>query len=176
MIFECTHWDARFFLLCDMIASWSEDSSRKVGSVIVGPNHEIRATGYNGLPRGTDSSHQTRHDRSSGEKYLWFEHAERNAIYNAALAGTSTVECSMYVNSFPCADCARAIVQSGIRSLSTFSFDPNDAVYGYHFKVSEQMLSEAGVQVRLHDRADAKIAELAKNFEEARSAKNGFLR
>ena len=159
-----------------MIASWSEDSSRKVGSVIVGPNNEIRATGYNGLPRCIDSSQADRHDRQSGEKYLWFEHAERNAIYNASLIGTPTLGCRMYVNSFPCADCTRAIIQSGIQSLSTFNFDPDDAVYGHHFEVARQMLSEAGIKVKLFERNDEKIAELEKSFEETRSLKNGLLR
>lgn len=176
MISKCTHWDARFFLLCDMIASWSEDSSRKVGSVIVGPSNEIRSTGYNGLPRGVSSSHPNRHDRESGEKYLWFEHAERNAIYNAASTGTPTSGCRMYVNSYPCADCTRAVIQSGISSLCTFDFDPNDPKYGRHFVAAEQMLSEAGLDVKIFERSDPKITELGRNFERIRSDNNDLLR
>ena len=159
-----------------MIASWSEDSSRKVGSVIVGANNEIRATGFNGIPRGVNGSRDDRHSRASGEKYLWFEHAERNAIYNAASTGTPISGTRMYVNSFPCADCTRAIIQSGIDALHTFNFAPDDPKYSRHFLVSQEMLSEAAVQVKLFERNDPKITELARNFEMTRSETSGFLR
>jgi dCMP deaminase len=77
-------WDARFLELAGVIAGWSEDRDFHVGVVIFGPDHEIRATGYNGLLRGVASNEPVRFDRASGEKFYWFEHAERNAIYNAA--------------------------------------------------------------------------------------------
>jgi len=173
---KCTPWDARFLLMCDMIASWSEDTSRKVGCVIVGPMNEIRATGYNGLPRGVDSEPQDRHEHLNGEKYLWFEHAERNAIYNAASTGTPIYGCSLYVNSFPCADCARGLIQSGITELRTFGFDATDSKYGRHFDVSSQMLQEAGVALKLFDRGDLAIREQAIAFENARAPENNLLR
>lgn len=173
---KCTHWNARFFLLCDMIASWSEDASRKVGSVIVGPSNEIRATGYNGFPRGVDNTLSKRHDQTSGEKYLWFEHAERNAIYNAAASGVETTGCSLYVNSFPCADCARAIIQSGITQLNTFAFDPTDDKFGRHFIVADEMLREAGVEIRTFARTDEAIAEQANLFTDTRNPDSGLLR
>lgn len=173
---KCNQWDARFLGLCDMIASWSEDTSRKVGSVVVGPSNEIRSTGYNGFPRGVDSSLGERHQREAGEKYLWFEHAERNAIYNAAGSGTMTTGCKMYVNSFPCADCARAIIQSGISQLNTYAFDPKDEKFGRHFIVANEMLREAGVEVRAFARDDNSIAAQVDLFIEARDQKNGFLR
>jgi dCMP deaminase len=173
---KCTHWDARFFGLCDMIASWSEDTSRKVGSVLVGPSNEIRSTGYNGFPRGVDSSLSERHERAAGEKYLWFEHAERNAIYNAAGSGSATSGCRMYVNSFPCADCARAIVQSGIAQLNTFAFDTADKKFGRHFIVAKEMLQESGVEIRLFSRADDAIMKQHERFVEARAPASGFLR
>ena len=162
--------------MCDMIASWSEDTSRKVGCVIVGPSNEIRATGYNGFPRGVDSTMSERHARDAGEKYLWFEHAERNSIYNAARSGTTTAGCRMYVNSFPCADCARAIVQSGITQLNTFAFDPKDEKFGRHFIVANEMLIEAGVEVKTFARDDSAITAQADLFIETRNTKNGFLR
>jgi dCMP deaminase len=173
---KCNRWDARFFVMCDMIASWSEDTSRKVGSVVVGPSNEIRSTGYNGFPRGVDSSLTERHDGASGDKYLWFEHAERNAIYNAAGSGAATAGCRMYVNSYPCADCARAIIQSGIVQLSTFEFDPTDDKFGQHFIVSEQMLQEAGIEVRFFDRNDEAISDQIERYEDARRPANRLIR
>ena len=109
-----------FFTLCYLVASWSEDTSRKVGSVIVGPANEIRSTGYNGFARHVSSTREERYSRAAGEKYLWFEHAERNAIYNLARTGAGSEGCQMYASSYPCADCARAIIQSGIIGLRTF--------------------------------------------------------
>jgi dCMP deaminase len=162
--------------MCDMIASWSEDTSRKVGSVVVGQSNEVRSTGYNGFPRGVDSSLAERLEREAGEKYLWFEHAERNAIFNAAGSGATTTGCRMYVNSFPCADCARAIIQSGISQLNTFAFDPKDKKFGRHFIVANEMLDEAGVEVRIFARDDSSIAAQADLFIETRDRTNGFLR
>ena len=142
-------WDRRFLDLCSMIANWSEDRSRKVGAVIVGRANEIRATGFNGLPRGISSSVDERHSRDGGEKYFWFEHAERNAIFNAARAGTSTEGCRMYSTLFPCADCARAIIQSGIVQLNTLQIPEFDETFSRSFDVAAMMLGEANVEVRL---------------------------
>jgi dCMP deaminase len=149
-----TKWDRRFFGLCAFVATWSEDKSRQVGAVIVGPANEIRSTGYNGLPRGISSDNEERHARADGEKYLWFEHAERNAIYNAARAGISTNGCRIYSNLFPCADCTRAIIQSGIIQLNTFPVPDADETFHRSFDVSVQMLREAGIELRLFSPKD----------------------
>jgi dCMP deaminase len=141
-------WDSRFFDLCSLVASWSEDRSRKVGAVIVGPANEVRSLGFNGLPRGVSAEDETRHSRTDGEKYYWFEHAERNAIYNAARTGTSLSGCRIYTSLFPCADCTRAIIQSGIVQLNTFSAPEAEETFLRSFQVSKAMLSEAGVEVR----------------------------
>lgn len=141
-------WIARFMGLCDHVASWSEDRDRHVGCVIVGPNaNDVRATGYNGLPRGVSDADEARFDRPSGEKFFWGEHAERNAIYNAARSGTSLEGCTIYVNRFPCADCGRAIIQCGISRVVSPSIPEADGALDYSFQVSKQMLAEAGVTV-----------------------------
>ena len=80
-------WNRRFMDLAFMVASWSKDPSTKTGAVVVGPDREIRATGYNGLVRGVDDNKPERLERPT--KYDFFEHAERNAVYNACLTGTS---------------------------------------------------------------------------------------
>src|SRR5882724_1578597 len=105
-----TEWDRRFLDLARHVGQWSKDQSRQVGCVIVGPSREIRAIGYNGFPRGADDSPDSlRNTRPN--KYLWTEHAERNAIYQAARIGITVSGCTMYLPWFPCMDCARAIVQ-----------------------------------------------------------------
>jgi dCMP deaminase len=112
-------WDALFVELARTYARKSKDESTRVGAVIVGPDHDQRAGGFNGLPRGVVDDpvrfpwSASRHRRP--EKYSWYEHAERNAIYNAARAGVATGGCTMYVaGGPPCADCARAVIQAGI--------------------------------------------------------------
>lgn len=108
------NWDTYFVNLLPNIASKSKDTT-KTSAIIVGPSNEIRSTGYNGFPRGFDDNDETKYQRP--DKYYWFEHAERNAIYNAARMGTIINDCIIYVSHFPCIDCARAIVQSGIKRV-----------------------------------------------------------
>lgn len=143
-------WDNRFLELCIHISEWSEEKGRKVGCVIVGEGNVIVSTGYNGLPRGISSLPEHRHERSTGEKYLWFEHAERNAIYNAARHGIKLSGCRLYSNLFPCSDCTRALIQTGIKELVTFRPPENEATFGRSMEVSLEMLSEAKVEVRLY--------------------------
>lgn len=139
-------WDARFIQLAECVASWSKDRSRRVGCVVVGPHREVRSLGYNGFPRGVDDEVEGRHERPA--KYRWTEHAERNAVYNATRSGTSLAGCTAYVTWYPCADCARAFVQSGIAVLVSPRPDFDDERWGADFRVVEEMLGEAGVVVR----------------------------
>ncbi|MCM2402482.1 deaminase [Rhizobium sp. S153] len=143
-------WHDRFMGLCNHIAAWSEDRDFRVGAVVVGPAHEVRTMGYNGLPRGVKENEEVRFDRKSGEKFFWFEHAERNAIYNAARMGVSVDGCTIYVNRFPCADCARAIIQSGLRMVCVPAKPVNDGVLDKSFDRSEVLLSEAAVEVLIY--------------------------
>jgi dCMP deaminase len=105
-------WIHRFLFLAKIIGYWSKDDSTKCGCVIVGPDYEIRSTGYNGLPRGISYDDTARLERP--EKYFWFEHGERNAIYNAARMGTPLKGCYAFVTHSPCHNCASALIQAGI--------------------------------------------------------------
>ena len=107
-------WDEYFINITKAVSLKSEDPSNKIGAIIVGISNEIRSTGYNGFPRGLN------HDPIKQErplKYKYFEHAERNAIYNASRFGAKTNNCTMYCLWPPCTSCARAIIQSGISRL-----------------------------------------------------------
>lgn len=94
------------------IAARSKDPNTNVGCVIVGPDNNIRSTGYNSFPRGINDSVPERLERP--EKYMWLEHGDRNAIYAAARVGTPLEGCKMYLPGLPCMDCGRAIIQVGI--------------------------------------------------------------
>lgn len=144
-----TGWHKRFLDLAALAASWSKDKSRGVGAVIVGRNHEVRSIGFNGFPRRVNDEVEARHQRPA--KYKWTEHAERNAIYNAALSGVSTDLCSIYLQWYPCADCARGIIQAGIRDVYCYEPDWNDPTWGADFAVVKEMLLEGQVRVKFFE-------------------------
>lgn len=104
-------WDELFMRHVYLIASKSKDTRTKVGSVII-RDKSIISEGYNGICSGVDDSVLIRYERP--EKYFWFEHAERNSIYHCARYGISTFGTTLYTQGLPCADCTRAIIQSGI--------------------------------------------------------------
>lgn len=109
-------WPKYFRNIASQVKTKSKDQYTQIGAVIVGPDNEIVSTGYNSFPRGIDDTVQERQERP--EKYFWFEHAERNAIYNAARIGVSTKGCTMYLTcDIPCADCARGIINAGITKI-----------------------------------------------------------
>ena len=140
-------WNYRFLELAELIASWSKDPSTKTGAVVIGPDKEIRATGYNGLVRKVDDSIPERMERPT--KYDFFEHAERNAVYNACLTGASLKGCTMYCTLTPCTDCARAIIQTGIKRVITYEYKQKDDdpknTWRDKLNYSAQMFKEAGI-------------------------------
>jgi dCMP deaminase len=135
-----TEWDRKFMQMAHFISGWSKDRTTRVGCVIVGPANEIRSTGFNGFPRGINDEVEDRLARPA--KYLWTEHAERNAIFNAARIGTPLGGCRIYVPWFPCVDCARAIVQCGLVELVAFEPDWDHPKWGEHFRVARDMFNE----------------------------------
>lgn len=129
---------------------YSKDTSTKVGALILGLDNEPLSWGYNGFPRGvTDDPflHPERHDRTR-EKYLWAEHAERNAIYSAARSGHKLVGSRIYVSSLPtCIDCARAIIQSGITEVYVEAKALTQGRWLENWELASKMYAEAGVRV-----------------------------
>jgi dCMP deaminase len=141
------NWDRKFIKLSKHISDWSKDKNKKVGAVIVDIDNIVLSMGYNGIPRGCDDTDECRYERPT--KYLFTEHAERNAIYHAARHGVSLKGCKMYVTLFPCADCARAMIQSGITKLIAPEPNLNHEVWGEHFKAAIQMMEEAKIEIIL---------------------------
>lgn len=154
-----------FFDMADLASKLSKDQSTKCGAVIVGPGHEVRSTGYNSFPRGINDDVQERQERP--DKYLWIEHAERNAIYNAARMGVSLVGCRIYQDWLPCADCARAIIQCGIVQIIVDGGSYKNGNkeweerWGKSLNISKIMLDEAGIEVSIYDRETKELKALA---------------
>lgn len=141
------NWNEYFMAMARFVAQKSKDQSVKVGVVIVGPDNEVRSTGYNGFPRGINETDPARWERPI--KYQFVEHAERNAIYNAARSGATTKNCTAYMESPPCADCARALIQAGIMKVVVTTNNPfkDRADWKQSIEFAENLLFEAGVEV-----------------------------
>jgi len=135
------NWDEYFMKQAELVASKSKDTSTKVGSVIVRHNNAF-STGYNGFPRGCNDDIPERHERPA--KYDWVVHSELNAIINAAREGFRTEGSTMYVTLHPCNECAKAIVQAGIKEVIYLS-DDNPR---FDFDLPKKILSEGGVKLR----------------------------
>ncbi len=107
-------WDEYFMGLAKLSALRSKDPNTQVGCCIVSPAKKIVGMGYNGMPQGNDSFPWKREGGIKDTKYAYVVHAELNAILNsiADLHG-----CTLYVSLFPCNNCAKAIIQSGIKQV-----------------------------------------------------------
>jgi dCMP deaminase len=99
--------------VAEEVAKWSKDPSTKVGAVIFDSSGRILSTGYNGFPRGVYDHEERYLDRET--KYKFVVHAELNAILNATQPLTGDY---LYVTLSPCSECAKAIIQSGIVSVT----------------------------------------------------------
>jgi len=142
------NWTEYFLNIAEQVKLKSKDKSTQIGAVIVGVDNEVLSTGYNSFPRGLDDTIEERQERP--EKYFWFEHAERNAIYNAARIGVSLKNSTIYLTSgLPCMDCARGIVNSGIKVVwcKTECTTKNKEKWVDSQMKSQQLLNECGVQV-----------------------------
>lgn len=132
-------WRARFFSLAETISLWSEDTSTKVGAVIV-VGTDIKSLGWNGLPRGVAS---TDNRNVAPFKYSFYEHAERNCIYNLIRNNIHIKDASIFTTHFPCPDCSRAIIQIGIKNVYFKKYVDS---YKESNAASKQMLKEAGIK------------------------------
>ena len=143
-------WDVRFLRLALEVSTWSKDRSTQVGAVIVGDDRSPGPYGYNGFPRFIDDEKEERHIRPT--KYDWTEHAERNAIYNAARMGVALKGSTIYVTHVPCADCARAIIQVGITRVVTDAACMKGAFserWSEAAEITREMLAEANISIEL---------------------------
>ena len=108
-------FDELFMTMAYTIALKSKDKSTKFGCVVVDESNTVRSLGYNNFPRNFDDNAEGIHERPL--KYKYTEHAERNALYNANRVGVSLLNCRLYIPGFPCTDCARGVIQTGINEV-----------------------------------------------------------
>ena len=148
-------WDEYFMGLAALSALRSKDPSTQVGACIVDDDHKIVSVGYNGMPRGvSDDEIPWGHGEGLDSKYLYVCHAEFNAILNTR-NGSALNGCTLYVTLFPCNECAKAIVQVGIKEVVYKEDFHGDQVI---YQASRKILSMAGVKVRPYGGKDIVIS------------------
>ena len=138
------NWDEYFMGVAILASQRSKDPNTQVGACIVNDDNKIMSVGYNGFPRGC-SDDEFPWERDGGleseTKYPYVCHAELNAILNAG--GNSLNGCRIYVALFPCNECAKAIIQSGIKTL-VYADDKYENTA--RVIASKRMLNAAGVR------------------------------
>jgi dCMP deaminase len=136
-------WNQRYMSLAREISTWSKDPSRKIGAVAVSPKGQVLATGYNGFPRGMLDTSERYTDRSV--KYKYIVHAEMNCIYNATYNGVSLDGSALYVWGLPpCSECAKGIIQVGIKTLYWNSSNTPDK-WLLSLETTKEMFNEVGI-------------------------------
>jgi dCMP deaminase len=137
------NWDVRFLELAKHVASWSKDPNTKVGAVIVNDNRQVLSLGYNGFPRGVEDRVSRYSDRET--KRLFVAHAERNALDNAYVDVRGA---TLYTTLCPCNECAKSIVQKGIKRVVSFS-PPYEIVERFNIATTRILFKEGGVKLQL---------------------------
>ena len=148
-------WDEYFMGIAKMSSMRSKDPNTQVGCCIVSQENRILSVGYNGFPMGC-SDDEFPWDREGDDplltKYLYTTHSELNAILN--YTGGSLAGSKLYVSLFPCNECAKAIIQSGIKEViyDCDKYADTPSVIG-----SKRMMRAAGVKIRAYERSGRQI-------------------
>ena len=147
-------WDDYFMSVALLSGKRSKDPSTQVGACIVNKNNIIESIGYNGLPKGcSDDEFPWNKEGEEGDtKYPYVTHSELNAILN--YRGGSLEGAKIYVSLFPCNECAKAIIQSGIK---TIVYDSDKYADSPSTKASRRMLDAAGVRYYQYQRTGRKV-------------------
>lgn len=147
-------WDEYFMGVAKLSGMRSKDPNSQVGACIVSPDNKILSMGYNGFPRGCsdDVFPWSREGDAMDTKYVYVVHSELNAILN--YRGGSLEGAKLYVSMFPCNECAKAIIQSGIK---TVIYDINKYPDSVMVLASKRMMDAAGVRYYQYQHSGRKV-------------------
>ena len=134
-------WDEYFMGIAMLAARRSKDPNTQVGACIVSQDNIIISTGYNGMPKGCSDDEYPWDRVGEDTKYPYVVHAELNAVLNAN--GRDLRGSKLYVALFPCNECAKAIIQSGVKEVYYLSDKYADSMATL---ASKRMLMSAGVK------------------------------
>ena len=150
-------WDEYFMGIALLSAQRSKDSNTQVGACIVNSDNKIVSVGYNGMPTGCaddDMPWEREAENELDTKYPFVCHAELNAILNFRGGNTSLLGATLYVTLFPCNECAKAIIQTGIRHIVYESDKYADTPSTI---ASKRMFDSAGVTYRRYGNSGRKV-------------------
>lgn len=147
-------WDEYFMGVAILSGMRSKDPGTQVGACIVSSDNKILSMGYNGFPTGCsdDEFPWEREGEPLESKYFYAAHSELNAILN--YRGGSLEGAKIYVSLFPCNECAKAIIQAGIK---TVVYDSNKYANTPAVIASRKMLDAAGVRYYQYNRTGREI-------------------
>ena len=147
-------WDEYFMSVAMLAGMRSKDPNSQVGACIVSEDNKILSMGYNGFPKdcSDDEFPWGREGEPLDTKYLYVTHSELNAILN--YRGGSLEGAKLYVSLFPCNECAKAIIQAGIK---TIVYDCDKYADTPSVIASKKMLDAAGVRYYKYNRTDREI-------------------
>jgi dCMP deaminase len=138
------NWDEYFMGIAVLSGLRSKDPATKVGACIVDKDNKVVSIGYNGMPRGLDEDQLSwNRGEDLDSKYLYVCHAEFNAILNTRF-GSALKDCKLYVTLFPCNECAKAIIQTGIKEIIYLDNKHKNEV---SVRASEKLLNLAGIKI-----------------------------
>ena len=147
-------WDEYFMGMAVLSALRSKDPNTKVGAVIVSPDNKVISIGYNGMPRQLDEDQLSwNKGEDLDSKYLYVCHAEFNAILNTQVGGTLK-GATLYVTLFPYNECAKALIQTGIKEV-VYLDNKYESTTG--IRASKKMLDLAGIKLRHFEGQDVEI-------------------
>lgn len=148
------NWDEYFMGVAKLASLRSKDPNSQVGACIVNPDNKILSMGYNGFPMGCsdDEFPWAREGDTLNTKYAYVTHSELNAILN--YRGGSLEGCKIFVTLFPCNECAKAIIQAGIKTViyASNKYDGTPSV-----EASKRLMAAAGVEVKQYEPTGRKI-------------------
>ncbi|MGN0158630.1 MAG: deoxycytidylate deaminase [Brotaphodocola sp.] len=149
-------WDEYFMGVADLSGMRSKDPNTQVGACIVSDDNKILSMGYNGFPRGCSDDEFPWNRETEGDtydtKYMYVTHSELNAILN--YRGGSLEGSKLYVTLFPCNECAKAIIQAGIK---TIIYKADKYADSASTRASKRMLNAAGVRYYQYEKSGRKI-------------------
>jgi len=145
---EYLSWEEYFMGIAKLSAMRSKDPSTQVGACIVSADNRILSIGYNGCPNGFKDDYfpWDREGNPLETKYMYVCHAEMNAILNYRGSRKELEGATVYVDLFPCNECAKLIIQSGIKKVIYLSdkYANTDGV-----KASKKMFDICGVEYKM---------------------------
>lgn len=139
-------WDQYFMGIAKLSAMRSKDPHTSVGACIVGPDNKILSVGYNGMPQGCSDDEypwERQNENPLDTKYLYVCHAELNALLN--YTGTNLRNSRIYTTLFPCNECTKALIQSGIKEVIYMEDKYSDTP---SVIAAKRMMKSAGIEYR----------------------------